>query len=195
MSIKVNEILTSVLSYLDEAITTEFIKSIEIEDSSDVAKLIEMVTDIRFQLDFTLMSSAVEIQELYDKYRNRPVEESNIEIRTLMDLAGFIKIRINDEYGVGSIKVGSHTLPTYNVFIDRLADLLTLHSNIDTSYTCQDDSLTQTMNVDMWTNLLRANPWLVAAVCIRLIPGYYIIDITVNKFDDKGGLNETRSAD
>lgn len=193
MNIKVNDILASVLSFLDEAISTEYIKASGIGDSSDVIKLIGMITDIRFQLDFTLMSSAGEVQEFYDKYRNRPVEESNVEIRTLMDLATFIKIKINDEHGSDSDKTNNHMSPVYNNFIERLSDLLTLHSNVNSDYTCQDDSLTQTMDIETWHRLLKANPWLVSAVCIRLIPTYYIIDITVNKFDSKGVLNEARS--
>lgn len=193
MNIKVNDILASVLSFLDEAITTEYIKATGIENSSDLTKLLEMITDIRFQLDFTLMSSALEVQEFYDKYRNRPVEESNIEIRTLMDLITFIKIKLNDEHGfnVNNIRASTTDSP-YKLFIQRLADLLTIHSNVEITNSCQDDSFIKTMNANAWSDLLSANPWLIAAVCIRLIPTYYIIDITVNKFDSKGVLNETR---
>lgn len=193
MNIKVNDILASVLSFLDEAITTEYIKASGIEDSSDLTKLLEMITDIRFQLDFTLMSSVLEVQEFYDRYRNRPVEESNIEIRTLMDLITFIKIKLNDEHGFNTNHVRSSTTDgPYKLLIQRLADLLTLHSNVEVINSCQDDSFIKTMNANAWSDLLSANPWLVAAVCIRLIPAYYIIDITVNKFDSKGVLNETR---
>lgn len=195
MNIKVNDILASVLSFLDEAITTEYIKATGIENSSDLTKLLEMITDIRFQLDFTLMSSALEVQEFYDKYRNRPVEESNIEIRTLMDLITFIKIKLNDEHGFNVNNIRSSTTDSpYKLFIQRLADLLTIHSNVEITNSCQDDSFIKTMNANTWSDLLSANPWLIAAVCIRLIPTYYIIDITVNKFDSKGVLNETRGA-
>lgn len=177
---------------MDEAITTEFIKSSETKNAQDLTKLIEMVIDIRFQTDFTLMSSPVEVQELYDKYRNRPADESNVEIRTLLDLAAYVKIIINDEHGL--------TLKTtngdpYNICITRLVDLLTLHSNVDEQYTCQDESITATMNKEVWKNLLKANPWLVAAVLIRMIPGYHIMDIAINKFNGKGEINEARSTD
>ena len=196
MNINVNETLTSVLSYLNEAITTEFIKFAGTKDSTDLDKLVTMITDIRFQLDFTLMSSAVEIQELYDKYRNRPADESQIEIRMLFDLASFIKCEINDKYGyVNESRANNKDTDPYVIFILRLATLLTLHSNVVSTDTCQDESVTEVMDYASWRKLLLSNPWLVAAVCIRLIPGYYILDITINKLSGEETKVETRNPD
>ena len=188
MNINVNDILSKIVGYLSEALITENVKFEATEDASDVLKLTSMITDIRFQIDFTLMSSAVEIQELYDKYRNRPTEESNIEIRTLMDLAGYIHILVNDEY-----EALNH-VSQWERLISRLVKLLILHSAVVLEETCQDESITNGMSYDEWNRLLKANPWLVAAVCIRLIAGYYILDMTLNKMEieHKENDNETR---
>lgn len=188
MNINVNDILSKIVGYLSEALITENVKFEATEDASDVLKLTSMITDIRFQIDFTLMSSAVEVQELYDKYRNRPTEESNIEIRTLMDLAGYIHILVNDEY-----EALNH-VSQWERLISRLVKLLILHSAVVLEETCQDESITNGMSYDEWNRLLKANPWLVAAVCIRLIPGYYILDMTLNKMEieHKENDNETR---
>ena len=69
-----------------------------------------------------------------------------------------------------------------------------LHSAVVLEETCQDESITNGMSYDEWNRLLKANPWLVAAVCIRLIPGYYILDMTLNKMEieHKENDNETR---
>lgn len=179
MNIKVNDILSQVVGYLSEAVTTEHIKFDTSKNSDDVVKILEMLTDIRFQVDFTLMSSAIEVQELYDKYRNRPTEESNIEIRTLMDLANYIHILVCDDYE----RVGHTT--QWDMLINRLAQMVSLHSNVLMESTCQDESITNGMDTDTWKTLLNSNPWLVAAVCIRLIPGYYILNITLNDMDTK----------
>lgn len=198
MHININDVLTATLAYLDEALSTEIIKAGITEDPVDLDKLIAMINDIRFQIDFTLMGSAVEVQELFDKYRNRPADESNIEIRTLLDLVTYIKTYVHDNYGQDVVNVGIACNTKGGIYynlIERLADLITMHSTVDKLNTCQDESITQTMNTNAWIDLLRANPWLVAAVCLRLIPGYYVIDITVNKFNiEKVNSNATRSS-
>ena len=187
MIINVNDTISTVVTYLNEVIAAEFIMYNKSGDSADIVKLAEMLLDVRFQIDFTLMSSATEIQELYDKYRNRPVDESNIEVRTIMDLAAYIQMTMSDT------ALSTNDTP-YLTLISRLADLLTLHSNVDISLTCQDESITQTIDHQGWCALMKANPWLVAMVCIRLIPSYYIVDMAVVKLTDIPKVpHETRS--
>lgn len=188
MNINVNDTLSLIVTYLNEVIATEFIMYTKSKDSQDMVKLAGMLLDIRFQVDFTLMSSAVEVQELYDKYRSRPIEESNIEVRTIMDLATYIQMVLNDGPGIDDGDV------PYLTFISRLADSLTLHSNVDMSLTCQDESITQTIAHENWIALMQSNPWLVAMICIRLIPSYYIVDMAITKLTDIPKVtNETRS--
>lgn len=186
MNIKVNDMLSLIVTYLNEVIATEFVMYTQNKDASNMVKLAGMLIDVRFQIDFTLMSSALEVQELYDKYRSRPVEESNIEIRTLMDISGYIHMMLQDEE--------EDATQPYDDFITRLARMVTLHSNVDLAITCQDESMTQTMQETAWISLLHANPWLVAMVCIRFIPSYYIVDMAITKLTDIPKVkDETRS--
>lgn len=183
---KVNDVLGLVTAYLNETIATHFIIFTKSNDPAEIVKLSEMLIDIRFQTDFTLISSSAEIQEIYDKYRNRPAGESNSSIRLLMDLSTYIKMSILDEDG----DVG------YTQFIVRLIGLLTFHSNVESRLTCQDDSITDTIDDVVWHNLLINNPWLVAMVCIRLIPSYYIVDMAIVKLTDMPGvIHETLNPD
>lgn len=187
MNIKVNDMLSLIVTYLNEVIATEFVMYTQSKDASNMVKLAGMLIDVRFQIDFTLMSSALEVQELYDKYRSRPVEESNIEIRTLMDISGYIHMMLLDEESEDESQ-------PYSDFIERLARMITLHSTVDMAITCQDESMTQTMNETSWVSLLHANPWLVAMVCIRFIPSYYIVDMAITKLIDIPKVkDETRS--
>ena len=187
MNIKVNDVLSHVVSNLTEVVATEMTKGNVSGDHTDTLKVTSMLIDLRFQIDFTLMWSVKEVQDLYDKYRNRPAEESNIEIRTLFDLASSINIFVNDTY-----KDGTSPQPWVGL-IDRLSDLITLHSEVNPQHTTQDESITQGMDASTWKTLLKANPWLVAAVCIRLIPGYYMLDITSTESTSvtSGGKYET----
>ena len=181
MTIKVNDVLSEVVTYLNELIATEIVMFSKTNVMDNIVALNDFLLDVRFQIDFTLMSSPVEVQELYDKYRIREVSESNLVIRSLMDLAGHIRIYIDD----------NNTTPNgYITFIDRLAGLLTMHSTVDLDLTCQDESFTLTMDKHSWVRLMESNPWLVATVCIRMIPSYYIVDMTITKLIETMGVSK-----
>lgn len=168
MTVSVNAIISNTVDYLTESVTAEKLKFAESGDPQDLTKLIDMIADLGFQTDFSLMKSAVEVQEVYDIYRNRPPEESNLEIRLLLNLSSHIYNTLMDEFQSNS------NIDSWESYITRLAKLITLHSQVDPSSSCQDESLLTGMDTKEWKTLLVNNPWLVAAVTIQYIPSYYL---------------------
>ena len=138
-------------------------------EGEDLELFIHLISDLSFQVDFCLISSITQIQEIYDGYRNKQAEESNIQIRTLLNLATHLHNGLQDEKLQGWFEL-----------IDRLTKVLTLHSSVDKQLTCQDESILDCMSISDWKTALTNNPWLVAAVCIQLIPTYYILQLVTD---------------
>lgn len=166
MNINVNLVLATVVSFLKETVATEKIKYIASKNEEDLMKIYGLIADIGFQVDFPLMASVVEIQELYDSYRIKLAGESNVEIRTILKLTNHIHNHLCDEYG-------TQQNDPWDAYIDRLTKLLTLHSEVDPRQTCQDESITSVLSPSDWNSLLVNNPWLVTLVSIHYIPSYY----------------------
>ena len=166
MSINITEVLSNALSFLHEENSTLRMKKEILPEGEDLELFIHLISDLSFQVDFCLISSITQIQEIYDGYRNKQAEESNIQIRTLLNLATHLHNRLQDEWDQGWFEL-----------IDRLAKVLTLHSSVDKQLTCQDESILDCMSVSDWKIALINNPWLVAAVCIQHIPSYYILKL------------------
>ena len=170
MSVNVNDILSTTVDYLTETVVAEKLKFVESGDSRDLTMILDMVSDLGFQTDFALMKSPTEIQELYDIYRNKPADESNVEVRLLLNVASHIHNVLMDKAPVPEARA-------WDEYIVRLANLLTLHSNVKPEYSFQDESLISGMDFKQWDGLLKNNPWLVAAVSIQYIPNYYLTSI------------------
>lgn len=168
MSVSVNAIISNTVDYLTESVTAEKLKFAESDDPQDLTKLMDMIADLGFQTDFSLMKSAVEVQEVYDIYRNRPAEESNLEIRLLLSLSSHIYNILMDEFHTNT------NMDSWETYLSKLAKLITLHSRVDVTLSCQDESLLTGMDYKEWKSLLTNNPWLVAAVTIQYIPSYYL---------------------
>lgn len=194
--IDVIDVMTKTTEFLTDAVMCERIKIEHGDDGANLLKVIGMVLDVRFQIDFNLVTSATEIQEIYNKYRNLPIDESKIEIRTLMDIATFIKSHVDSTYPAGR---GPITPPSKNptMVLDRyksaytsdlipqLASTISMHSAVNLTYTCQDASVTDALSDTMWVELLNSNPWLVSMVLIRMIPARYIIELTQPSYYSK----------
>lgn len=187
MGISVNDVLSTTVSFISETVETEKIKFNESSDPRDLIQVKSLIADLGFQVDFSLMSSVTEVQELYDIYRNKLADESNIEIRTLLKLANHINIFLNDTYSHDSEQ-------PWREYIDRLADLISIHRNVDSLKTCQDDSICSGMSNKEWFVLLENNPWLVAAVSLQYVPNYYLITIItdLNELVPKGEKGEAQ---
>lgn len=166
MTIRITEVLSNALSFLHEENSTLRMKKEMLPEGEDLELFIHLISDLSFQVDFCLISSITQIQEIYDGYRNKQAEESNIQIRTLLNLATHLHNGLQDEELQGWIEL-----------IDRLGKMLTLHSKVDPRLTCQDESILECMSYDSWKVTLTNNPWLVAAVCIQQIPSYYILKL------------------
>lgn len=169
MTIKITEVLSNALSFLHEENSTLRMKKEILPEGEDLELFIHLISDLSFQVDFCLISSITQIQEIYDGYRNKQAEESNIQIRTLLNLATHLHNGLQDEKAQGWFEL-----------IDRLTKVLTLHSSVDKQLTCQDESILDCMSVSDWKTTLTNNPWLVAAVCIQLIPTYYILQLVTD---------------
>ena len=172
MGINVNFVISKAVAYISEIVTSENVKFEQSGQAADLIKLMDLLSDLVFQVDFSLMSSVTEVQELYDMYRNRLADESNIEIRTLLKLSSYIYTVVHDEYSEDQVN-------PWQEYIDRLGDLIALHSTVDPIHSCQDESILSGMSSTSWVQLLSNNPWLVAAVSIQYIPSYYLLDILV----------------
>lgn len=181
MDINVNFVISKTVGYISELIASEKVKFEQSGQGDDLFKLMDMLTDLVFQVDFSLMASVIEVQELYDNYRNRLADESNIEIRTLLKLSSYIHTVVHDEYSEKQVN-------PWIEYIDRLSILISLHSTVNTIHTCQDESILTGMGSNSWSGLLVNNPWLVAAVSIQYIPSYYLLDILV-------GIEDMRTKD
>lgn len=173
MKVNVNLVLSTAVSFLKETVVTQKIKYAASKNEEDLMKIYGLIADLGFQVDFPLMASVVEIQDLYDSYRIKLAGESNIEIRTILKLTNHIHNFILDEYG------DTNNNP-WNDYITRLAQLLTLHSDVKLSSTFQDESILSGMNIAEWANLLENNPWLVAVVSVHYIPSYYLMSILMD---------------
>ena len=169
MTVVLRDVLSNTLSFLQEANDTLRVKSDIVPESNELELFTYLVADLGFQVDFCLISSITQIQEIYDGYRNKQVEESNIQIRTLLNLATHIHNTLTDENLTGWVEL-----------IERLTSVLTLHSNVDHKLSCQDESILDCMSAKDWKTALTHNPWLVAAVCIQQLPAYYILQLTSN---------------
>ena len=169
MTIKITEVLSNALSFLHEENSTLRMKKEILPEGEDLELFIHLISDLSFQVDFCLISSITQIQEIYDGYRNKQAEESNIQIRTLLNLATHLHNGLQDEMDRGWIEL-----------IDRLTEVLTLHSSVDKRLTCQDESILDCMSESDWNTTLTNNPWLVAAVCVQLIPTYYILQLVTD---------------
>ena len=169
MTIKITEVLSNALSFLHEENSTLRMKKEILPEGEDLELFIHLISDLSFQVDFCLISSITQIQEIYDGYRNKQAEESNIQIRTLLNLATHLHNGLQDEKAQGWFEL-----------INRLTKVLTLHSSVDKQLTCQDESILDCMSVSDWKTTLTNNPWLVAAVCIQLIPTYYILQLVTD---------------
>lgn len=166
LNISVNDVLSSVAGFISETIEAEKLKYNESDNPTELLQVKSLIADLGFQVDFSLMSSVTEVQEIYDMYRNKLADESNIEIRTLLKLANHIHNYLNDNYVTDVIN-------PWSKYIDRLAALISLHRNVEHVSTCQDESILSGMDHREWLKLLNNNPWLVAAVSIQYIPSYY----------------------
>lgn len=192
MSINMSEVISTTVAYLSENIYAEQLKYEISNDYSDFNLLLELITDLGFQVDFHLMTSVVEVQLLYDGYRIKKVEESNIQMRTLLKLTTHIINYINDNFG----DTTTSAVSLHVALIERLVYTLTLHSNVDFLKTCQDDSIVNGMNAIEWRDILDNNPWLIAAICIQHIPSVYLMELISgeNNFNKLigGESNETQ---
>lgn len=174
MSINITEVLSNALSFLHEENSTLRMKKEILPEGEDLELFIHLISDLSFQVDFCLISSITQIQEIYDSYRNKQAEESNIQIRTLLNLATHLHNRLQDEWDQGWFEL-----------IYRLTMVLTLHSSVDKQLTCQDESILDCMSVSDWKTALTNNPWLVAAVCIQMIPTFYILQLVTDTQSEK----------
>lgn len=166
MTTTLTDVLSDCLAFLSEANDTLTMKKDIVPEQNELELFTYLISDLSFQVDFCLINSVTQIQEIYDGYRNKPAEESNIQIRTLLNLATHIYTKVQDADANG-----------WDQLIARLGKILTLHSKVDPRLTCQDESILECMSYDSWKVTLTNNPWLVAAVCIQQIPSYYILKL------------------
>lgn len=176
--IQLEALISAVANYLNGHATGVLLRGTLASDNKPYLELLEMILDIRFQTDFNLMTSFTEVQALYDQYRTTEVGDEKIQLRTLMDLAVFIRLYLNDQHG----------LTSFSALSALLSQLITTHSNVDINVTCQDAIIYDVIDAQEWQEVMNANPWLISAVIIRLIPADFIMKITQNAILTEGTI-------
>lgn len=135
---------------------------ISAQQTNEYLSILGLLRNIYFETDFQLLNSIDDIQGLFNSIRIKDVEDSNIEIRFLLDFATEIRTQFK-------------TNEEYNDFIKELSILLSLHNTVATDKSAYDVSILQTLSQNTWLIYLPHNPWLVATIVIRYLPMEVIV--------------------